>query len=152
PYGRDSIALCFKDLALMQDAVDSLIDELSTLRSDMIGLERRYLHVSGDPHSVHIQSARNLLHYLAFRRRDLRGVQEKLAELGLSSLGRAESHVLTTVETVLRTLHRSSDRQSEMAAENISGIDFAEGKQLLEQHTEMLLGPPQSGRSVRIMV
>src|SRR5262245_54020807 len=133
----------------MQNTVGSLIDQLSSLRSEMIALERRYLHASGDPHAVHMQSSRNLLHYLAFRRRDLRGAQEKLAELGLSSLGRAESHVLTTVETVLRTLHRSSDKRWELdRAESPEGIDFAEGKRLLEEHTEMLLGSAQTGRSV----
>src|SRR5262245_27846559 len=119
----------------MQDTVESLIGELSTLRSRMIELERHYLRVSGNPNPTHIQSTKNLLHYLAFRRRDLREIQEKLAELGLSSLGRAESHVLSTVETVLRSLCRSSDRPEMVDTENLSGIDFAEGKRLLEEHT-----------------
>jgi hypothetical protein len=35
-----------------------------------------------------------LIHYLALRRHDIRRLQEQLAALGLSSLGRMESHVL----------------------------------------------------------
>ena len=50
-------------------------------------------------------SARNLLHYLALRRHDLRHAQPLLASHGLSSLGRTESHVRNSLDTVLRVLH-----------------------------------------------
>ena len=45
-------------------------------------------------------SARNLLHYLAFRRFDLRRDQARLGRWGLSSLGRSESHVLYNLDAV----------------------------------------------------
>ena len=35
----------------------------------------------------------NLLHYLVLQGHDVRGLQEKLAALGLSSVGRMKSHV-----------------------------------------------------------
>ena len=41
-----------------------------------------------------VASGENLLHYLALRDRDLRDLQLQLYRLGLSSLGRAERHVL----------------------------------------------------------
>jgi pyruvate kinase len=50
-------------------------------------------------------SARNLLHYLALRRHDLRKAQPVLASCGLSSLGRTESHVQHGLEAVLKVLH-----------------------------------------------
>ena len=49
------------------------------------------------------RSARNLLHYLSLRRHDLRDAQTVLAERGLSSLGRTESHVRYGLEAVLKT-------------------------------------------------
>jgi pyruvate kinase len=135
------------------NAMEALIGKLTSLRSEMIEAERRHLLAAGKPHQVHLKSARNLLHYLGFRSRDLRKLQTQLAELGLSSLGRAEAHVLATVEAVIGILYRSSGRPP-VAPE--AGVDpatgFAEGKRLLEQHTELLLGPPHPGRSVRIMV
>lgn len=83
-----------------------LIGELSAIRADIIELERREAsRVSEMPDSQQA-SARNLLHCLALRRLDLRPLQEQLARLGLSSLGRTESHVLTTVNTVLDVLRR----------------------------------------------
>src|ERR1022692_3645495 len=50
-------------------------------------------------------SASNLIHYLAFRRHDLRALQPRLAALGLSSLGRSEDHVLASVDAVRVALH-----------------------------------------------
>jgi pyruvate kinase len=133
--------------------IGSLIEELTSIRSDMIELEKQYFRVNGNPDAAHVQSARNLLHYLAFRRRDLRQVQESLASLGLSSLGRAESHVLATIEAVIETLYRCSDQQIAATPDlEAPAIEFSEGKRLLEEHTEKLLGPPHPGRGVRIMV
>ncbi len=56
-------------------------------------------------HPANHSSARNLLHYLAFREHELRDLQLLLLEWGLSSLGRAERKVQATVDTVLHTLH-----------------------------------------------
>ena len=65
-----------------------------------------------DVHPGHKQSARNLLHYLALRSRDLRPLQTRLEAAGLSSLGRAESHVLAALEAVLAALRRLSGQPS----------------------------------------
>jgi len=96
-------------------------------------------------------SARNLVHYLALREHDLRTVQEQLAWLGLSSLGRSESHVLANLDKVLGILHTLSgkewaDKSSDEPAGSVSS------RRLLEQHAVDLLGPYPAGRPVRIMV
>ncbi|WP_172329020.1 pyruvate kinase [Mangrovicoccus sp. HB161399] len=80
----------------------------------------------------------NLALYLAMRRHDLTGLQEDLAALGLSSLGRAEAHVLGTLDAVIaalgalagqpqpaRSLPRGGRRRTRMAAERdeIFGAD-----------------------------
>ena len=49
-------------------------------------------------------AARNLLDYLALRRRDIRDLQAELAGLGLSSLGRCEASVRQTLSRVLTIL------------------------------------------------
>ena len=55
-----------------------------------------------------LPSALNLAHYLALRRRDLREVQLALMPLGLSSLGRCESHVLPNLDAVIAALGRAT--------------------------------------------
>lgn len=103
-------------------------------------------------HAGYRDSARNLLHYLALRHRDLRPLQLRLAALGLSSLGRAESHVLATIDAVLEVLQRLTGNVTELAAPDGPTIDFSTGERLLVEHTETLLGPAAPGRGVRIMV
>jgi pyruvate kinase len=92
------------------------------------------------------------LHYLALRRHDLRPLQLRLAALGLSSLGRAESHVLATIDAVLGVLHRLTDPSWQPCSEEVAVVDFAKGQQLLAEHTSTLFGPAPIGRRVRIMV
>jgi len=101
---------------------------------------------------VHQQnSARNLVHYLAFRTTDLRGLQDKLAWLGVSSLGRAESHVMANLDKVLGILHRLTGQPwQDLSIDEPAGS--ITGARLLQNHADALLGPAVPSRSVRIMV
>lgn len=129
---------------------DSLLAELSALRAELVEAgETPRLRLEGI-HPGFTASARNLLHYLALRRRDLRPLQGRLAELGLSSLGRAESHVLSAVDTVLGVLQRLAGRSS--GPEPVAAIDLRGGERLLARHVHGLFGPGPDGRNVRIMV
>ena len=128
-----------------------LTDQLEIIRSEMLELEANALAGQYDLHESQSDSARNLLHYLSLRRRDLRPLQDQLAALGLSSLGRAESHVKASVETINDVLHRLIGNQHE--PQNSGGtLGYQEGSDLLNSHTERLLGPKPVNRSVRIMV
>ena len=102
-------------------------------------------------HSHHQPSARNLLHYLALRSHDLRPLQAQLTAVGLSSLGRAESHVLAAVESVLQVLERLSGEGLDLAFAASERVDLAAGQQLLDAHTEAVLGRP-TARGVAIAV
>jgi pyruvate kinase len=101
-------------------------------------------------HETQRESARNLLHYLALRRRDLRKTQQRLAEHGLSSLGRSEPHVKRNLDAVigaLRSLAGTSDSSDDAPA-----VGFYDGREVLESHTRALLGPRPRHRDVRVMV
>ena len=132
--------------------LDDLAHELSAIRSDMIRLEGEFEHRLADRHPAYRKSARNLIHYLGLRRHDIRRLQEKLATLGLSSLGRTESHVLAAIDAVSNVLHHLARREWSVSAQPAELVDFAEGNALLRAHTEALLGPRPPKRSVRIMV
>jgi pyruvate kinase len=137
----------------LPEQLRQLIDALESIRSDMVGLEAALSEPGRDIHPSHALSAANLLHYVALRRHDVRQLQEQLAALGLSSLGRAESHVLGALDAVLRILYRLTDRDHGSLPERPgSPTRFSDGKALLEHRTEALLGPKPPHRSVRIMV
>jgi pyruvate kinase len=127
----------------------ALITELSKLRSEMLETENRFVHKMQGLVGTHRDSARNLLHYLALRRRDIRSLQEKLAYCGLSSLGRSESRVLANLDAVLKVV---SQLTGEYPPPGLSNSDFAIGRSTLEKNTLALLGPKPAGRDVRIMV
>jgi pyruvate kinase len=97
-------------------------------------------------------SARNLLHYLALRRFDLRPAQFELAQLGLSSLGRAESHVLPSIDAVLLALHRLAERPWSLAEAPTPPFEAESWRTALRLSTERLLGPEPADRDVRILV
>ena len=60
-------------------------------------------------------SAINLCHYLGLRQLDLRKLQVQLGQLGLSSLGRSEGHVLSTLQKVAHRIADTISVQDPMA-------------------------------------
>ncbi len=131
---------------------DSLVGRLSAIRNDMLALEQKHLATLDLLPAAHQMSARNLVHYLALRRHDVRSLQRELATLGLSSLGRMESHVLCGLDSVLGLLHRLDGKEWQPGDGFKPVLKFPEGEAALRVHTESLLGPTPNGRGVRIMV
>jgi pyruvate kinase len=103
-------------------------------------------------HETYRESATNLMHYLALRRRDLRQAQQQLAALGLSSLGRSESHVMQNLEAVLGVLRCLTGPDGDAPHPPSGRVDLAKGQRLLQAHTRELLGREPRRRRVRIMV
>jgi hypothetical protein len=62
-----------------KNALKQISNELALLYSDMLELESSLLNSPMALHEAHRRSARNLAHYLALRRRDIRGLQLQLA-------------------------------------------------------------------------
>jgi pyruvate kinase len=128
-----------------------LIGEFTGIREDLLRLVEDSADLLQDVHPQHQLSAHNLLHYLALRSHDLRAIQAQLSAVGLSSLGRAESHVLAAVQTVLGVLERLCGSPQEVVSDTPEPIDPAAGQRLLEARTEAVLGPAPA-RGVGIMV
>jgi pyruvate kinase len=132
--------------------LQQLADQIGTLCTEMGSLEAALLTHPSSLHEAHRCSARNLAHYLALRRHDIRELQSQLALFGLSSLGRTESHVLSSFETVYRTLHRLLGAEGPGLLTTESALGIGEGAKLLDRNTDVLLGACPAGRKVRIMV
>ena len=132
--------------------IEDLLKELSAIRAEMVAAPDMSSPGLDEVHSNYRESARNFLHYLALRRHDLRPLQLRLAALGLSSLGRAESHALAAIDAVLGVLRRMADPSWQTSSEKRELVDFAKGQQLLSELTESLFGSAPKGRGVRIMV
>ncbi|MDE3031726.1 MAG: hypothetical protein KGI65_08925, partial [Acidobacteriota bacterium] len=127
-----------------------LARQLEVLRDEM---RRRFVESSEvieRVHHAHRPSASNLIDYLTLRSFDLREVQKSLAEWGLSSLGRSEEHVITTLERVIDNLHLMAGDESRTWTE--SAVGFYEGRTTLATNATRLLGLGRPSRPVRVMV
>src|SRR5262245_35615640 len=131
---------------------DSLISNLKALREELLRAEKDAEESLAAVHPTFQESARNLVHYLALRRHDVRPLQMQLAALGLSSLGRAESHVLANLDAVLTLLQRLAQRGGQPPEDSTRRLDLKTGAELLAKNTTSLLGAPPVERDVRIMV
>ncbi|MBF9239334.1 pyruvate kinase [Hymenobacter sp. BT683] len=131
----------------------ALLVQLAALRHDMVRAAAQAMNRLEAVHPNFWLSAHNLVHYLALRQHDLRPLQQQLATVGLSSLGRAEGHALATVDAVLAALLELAPPTDPVGLlPPYPAPDFRSGPRLLAEHSDALLGPPRPARDVRIMV
>ncbi len=126
----------------------ALFDDLLALRRELIAREQ---DVPPGLEGSRARSSRNLCHYLALRRHDIRPLQARLARSGLSSLGRCEAHVLSSIDAVIRILGLATGERAELAG-SPGAPAFDEGTAILAARSDELLGPRPEGRTTRIMV
>ena len=104
------------------------------------------------PSGAFSKSACNLAHYLAMRQFDLRDLQDRLAQASLTSLGRAEASVLSTLDALIDVLKRATDKHYLPDEKIPSEYGCNQGQQLLDQHTIELFGPFHEHGRAHVMV
>ena len=147
PSGKSALADVLPDPGIRE--VAALGSELDSIRADMRKVAAGTRNLLELVQPDHRASADNLISYLVLRRRDLRALQPRLTALGLSSLGRSEGNVLTTLEAVhhaLQALERYGVTQATVSD------DLKRRQEALAANTEALLGRAPAERRVRIMV
>lgn len=131
---------------------EHLIPALEALRQHALSVEQAYASELDAVHPLYRDSARNLLHYCALRQSDIRQLQRELGLLGLSRLGRAEAHTLSSLDAVLSALYAMAGQPPPRRRARRGQIDIADGGQRLNAHARALLGEPVGRRNTRIMV
>lgn len=133
-----------------KEKLQKMISSLETLTVVAKKYEKNYSPEIDKVHPEYKKSALNLIHYLALRKKDIRELQKSLGQLGISRLGRAESHVMASVLAVKNLLRRLLENVP-LEPEKPQ-ISFKMGKKLLKKNTTALLGKKLKGSSIRIMV
>lgn len=132
--------------------VKELIQQVEALRASiMTQAQRAEAQIPDLPPQRH-RSAENLLHYLALRSQDIRPLQDRLARLGLSSLGRLEPQVLATINAVLHNLYLLAGQTSPKSGTQNVYNEFNKFVDQLELNTVALLGDFPVKRRVHIIV
>ncbi|HIW12748.1 MAG TPA: hypothetical protein H9891_06250 [Candidatus Salinicoccus stercoripullorum] len=130
-----------------------LLEEVMEIRKSVIEEgDRLYDRWNRTPiRAAYENSARNLAYYMAFRKMDLRKLQERLIPWGVSSLGRLEADVLGTLNALIRTL-------GSITGEDVGDIDyrsqasFKERNEALKNNTDEIFGENHHDRNERILV
>jgi pyruvate kinase len=138
------------DSGALHGELESLWQQLQHIRERAEALEARFEAELEQVHPNFAASARNLLHYVALRQFDIGELQERLAELGLSSLGRSEHRVLASINAVQHALVSLGSRET--AEIDASRLPFPPGEKRLQLHARALLGEAPADRAVPIMV
>ena len=136
----------------IKEQAKQLIPRIAAIHTRAIALEHTFRAELEAMDSNHQSSARNLLHYLALRQVDMRQLQQDLAAIGLSSLGRAESHALSALNKVGIALYRLAQLPVPDALLTEMQVNATTGPMLLNNCSDTLLGIAAGKRTVRIMV
>ncbi|MDH4019225.1 MAG: pyruvate kinase [Xanthomonadales bacterium] len=132
--------------------IDDLIIEMESLRRMVEEQAKHGLEAWPGLPPERTASAKNLLRYLAVRHEDIRPLQDSLTQLGLSSLGRIEPHVLATIDAVLRNLYLLNGQAKAVAGLPDVDTAFTEGSKYLKQNTARLFGTHPGNRRGHIIV
>ena len=145
-------------LAVPSNAADSGSAGIRQLHGNLSALRRRIVEDAGATLALwrpaiarddFLPSAVNLANYLAFRKADLRPLQDELTPLGLSSLGRSEAQVLVAIDAVLASLARIAGIKGQAYPPT---SEFLAGKRILEERQALIFGRDPGGPRTRIMV
>ncbi len=126
-----------------------LIHQVEELLQQGQALEKTYAAQISKVHPAFTAGSKNLLHYLALRKQDIRALQRALSGLGLSSLGRAEGNVVANLTAVKNQLQLLLVHTSDSSP---AVVPFLPALSSLKPNITALLGEPSPNREGRIMV
>ncbi len=129
--------------------IEHLIEEIDEIIHSIKNSAQKHTTIITSVNSTYQKSARNLIHYKEFRNHDLRKIQKKLKNLGLSRLANSGGHQLASLLKTKLILEKLLGKDSPNTK---SGLSIKNGKKLLTNHTKELLGYRSKNRRVRIMV
>jgi pyruvate kinase len=124
--------------------ISAVVRQLDAIRVQAVESESLHADDFAQVDPQYRDSAKNLVHYVALRGFDLRDLQQDLAELGLSSLGRSERNVLASIAAVRATL------QSEQGASD--NRPLALRNPAADRNKAAIFGGCPTERDVSIMV
>lgn len=81
------------------------------------------------------KSLTNMYHYVSMRCLDITNLQDNLTKLGLSSLGRSQSHVMDTIEKAITILSNSLTKDTALVENDF--VTFDEAQELLLKNSEL---------------
>ena len=138
-----------------------LAKDLDRLQNWIRDLEKRMRKAIAGVATDRRESATNLVHYVALRQHDLRDLQIRLSQRGLSSLSHSEGCVMSSLLEVSERVHESLTLRghkdakrdlSRLERERRTALSRESARRYLHRHTGDVLGPRPHDRHIYIMV
>ncbi|MDH3650178.1 MAG: hypothetical protein OEQ53_10870, partial [Saprospiraceae bacterium] len=86
--------------------MQNLLNRLEKILVGLIDADKHHQDFFRELHPNWRKSAANLIHYLKLRTYDLRGIQDRLSEMSISSLAHSEGYTYLNLKNVINLLHR----------------------------------------------
>lgn len=131
------------------EKIHKIIEEIDEVLSLIKKLESDHLHAIQMVRPSFKSGAKNLIHYGAFRSQNLKKLQKRLHQFGLSILDGTESHIATSLLTCRHFL-LALVGEIKPASMRQGSVKRAIKQQ--KKHAKDLFGYRSKGRRVRIMV
>ena len=126
------------------DRLDSLIEEIREV-------EEAHREEIDQVAETHRDGAANLVHYTALRNRDIRRLQARLASIGATRLSTTEPNVIARLQLARNVVSSYLGEDIKYRGEEVTGA-FNRADDILEEHTDSLLGETSEDTHSRIMV
>ncbi|MEB3319298.1 MAG: pyruvate kinase [Cyanobacteriota bacterium] len=128
-----------------------LLDDLRRLRERLVALEDQEAGTLAAIAPSYQESARNLLHCIAFHQSNHPGLVTALRERGLSSLEGCEGHLAASLAAVIRVLAQLEGETAD-GEDPLRGPSHRRSLELRKRHSQALFGPSAQLGSRVIMV
>jgi pyruvate kinase len=128
----------------------ALLDDLLRLRELLLAMDQREAATLASIAPAYRDSARNLLHFIAFHQRNHPGLVTALRERGLSSLEGCDGHLAASLGAVINGLERLEGLP--VSAPTLVGPSHRRSLELQRSHSQALFGPSAQLGSRVIMV
>ncbi len=130
--------------------INWLIEQIDTILDSAFQMGQKYVATLLKVHPLFEKSARNLIYYRTLRSMDIRDLQKKMGNMGLSRLAKAESHIIASLianKNILQHLLHVESAKTEKAE-----LSFKKSRRLEKYNVKKLLGYRSENRPSRIMV
>lgn len=142
-----------RQIPLSLQIIKHIMENKKWLYTEMHAIEKKLINASlnhkkliSSLHETQQKSATNLIQYLALRNEDIRVLQDKLHQAGLSSLASSESHILKQVQSIREILGAT------LKDKDISQIDYYGAQNTLNKFATELFGFKKDTSIPHIMV
>lgn len=113
-------------------------------------MEDQYRDAISGVHEVYSESARNLVHYLAFRSFNIDELQTTLSSLGLPSLTSIEGHVMYSLLNLQHILNQLMENDRGIKKKGY--LSMKKAAKIIRRNNKILFGYKSKKRRTRIMV